>query len=218
MEGQALNVEDKNLSPASAFLIPHSVSLLPLAKRLKRSPSQPSAASDGNRVKERNLMAPIYYKAPDVLHWLDEGGKASTAEGKRKFKETSIDANLGSIGDAFHKVARAAKDLGKGAIADMTFRHLEEKGYTLYEDAFEFPHQGGVKRVAYSEIREIKAEPDDKFTLLYNGSSLTIKPIAHLVAGHTKVPIGWNRGGMEVRYAMLIEEIAARSRQTIVGL
>lgn len=163
-------------------------------------------------------MAPIFYKPPDVLHWLDEGSKASSADAKRRMKETSLEPNLSSIGAAIGKVAKAAKDFGKGAIADMTFRHLEEKGYTLYDDAFEFGTQGGVKRVLYSEVREIRAEPEDRYVVTYNGGSLVIKPIAHLVAGRIKVPIGWKRGTMEVSYAMLIEEIAARCRLDIVGL
>lgn len=162
-------------------------------------------------------MGPVFYKPPDVLHWLDEGGKASSAEAKRKVKETSVEPSLSSIGAAIGKVARAAKDFGKGAIADMTYRHLEEKGYTLYEDSFEFATQGGVKRVPYSEVSEIRAEPEDRFIVFYGGSSLTIKPIAHLVAGRVKVPIGWKRGAMEVSYAMLIEEIAARCRVEITG-
>jgi len=36
-----------------------------------------------------------------------------------------------------------------------------------------------------------------------------------VVAGRTKVPVGWRRNGLEVPYELLIDELAARSGRSI---
>jgi hypothetical protein len=139
------------------------------------------------------------------------------AASRKKVKETARQAGDGSIASAFKRAAEAARDFGKGAMADMAYRHRDDTHYTVDDDAFEIPATPNRKRIPYTEIKAIRLEAGDKFVFEHDGGVFTIKPVAHLVAGHVKVPIGWKRGATEVPYAMLAEEVAARSGIKIVS-
>lgn len=158
-------------------------------------------------------MPAIIYSAPEVLHWLDQGGKASREAGKKKAAEAAKTqfASPAGLVDSIKKAAMAAKDFGKGAWADFAHKRLEDTQYVLDEAGMDIPGPTGPKRITYASIQEVTLEEDDRIVLTFQGGAHVIKPIAHLVAGAIRVPIGWKRGGMEVPYAMLAEEIAARS-------
>jgi hypothetical protein len=163
-------------------------------------------------------MGAITYKPADVLHWLDEGSRASRAAGKKMAKESARTAADINIGDTLRKAAEAAKNFGKSAMAEIALRQRDDTTYVLDDDALEAHGATGIKRVLFSTVRGIREDKEDKYVIEHDSGSITIKPLAHLVAGSIKVPIGWKRSGIEVPYAMLIEEIAARSRVAITPL
>lgn len=162
-------------------------------------------------------MAPIIYSPPDILHWLDLGGKASREAGRKKAAEAAKApvVSPSGIADTFKKAAAAARDFGMGAWTDIKTKRLEETQYVLDDTALEVPTPTGAKKIAYASISEVTLEEDDRIVITFESGAHVIKPVAHLVTGAIRVPIGWKRGGMEVPYAMLAEEIAARSGVTL---
>lgn len=118
--------------------------------------------------------------------------------------------------EGIKQVAGAASDLGKGALTDLVYRQAEETTYSLSDDAIEVIGMTSRKRIPYADVSEIGARPHDRFEVTHKGGTLVLKPIAHLVAGRLRVPVGWSRNGMEVPYAMLIEELAAHCGVEIV--
>jgi len=113
-------------------------------------------------------------------------------------------------------VAGAVGELGKGTLSDIVQRRAEDSSFQLNDEALEVIGLTNRKRILYKDVTEIHAKPHDRFELVHKGGTLTIKPIAHLLAGRLRVPVGWLRNGMEVPYALLIEELAAHCGVEIV--
>ncbi|MCA0360197.1 MAG: hypothetical protein LCH41_04000 [Armatimonadetes bacterium] len=160
-------------------------------------------------------MNPIIYRPADVLHWFDTDAKRSSDIAKSKSKNVAKKASEEGIIPSLKEAAGAALSFGRGAVGGIIQRAAEETRYELHENGFEVIDLTKKLKIDYSQIRQIISKPNDRFHLLYNGGSLTIKPVAHLVAGRYRAPVGWMRNGMEVPYAMLIEELAARSSRDI---
>lgn len=155
-------------------------------------------------------MSAITYKSPEILNWFGESAKASKSKAKDKAGAVAKTASDVGFVDGLKQAASAAIDLGKGALGDFVTKQAEGTTFVLYPTGFESNALIKTKRVDYSAVRQIVALANDRFQILYDGGNLTIRPIAHLVAGRLRVPIGWVRNGMEVPYAMLIDELAAR--------
>jgi len=156
-------------------------------------------------------MGAVYYKPADVLHWFGEDAKSAKSEAKRKGKDLVKATTEAGIVSGLKQAAATAASFGRGAIGELVQRQAGETGYTLFDAGFEVADMVKTKKVDYSAVRQILSKPNDRFQILYDGGSVTIRPVAHLVAGRLRVPVGWVRNGMEVPYAMLIEEISARS-------
>lgn len=159
-------------------------------------------------------MASVYYQPAEAMRWLDQAAKESRDESARLGKEVLVSGSE-SIGGAFRKAAAAAAGFGKSAMADLASKKSGEVTYVLHDDAFEVIKLTSHKKVAYSSVVSIVIEKNDRFEVRHEGGSLTIKPLAHLVAGAVKVPIGWQRAGVEVPYRLLVDELAARCGVTI---
>lgn len=151
-------------------------------------------------------MPTVTYRPADVLHWFGIGSRAARQRARKK-GQAALAGNDFVAG--IKQVAGAATDLGKGALTDLVHRQAEETTYILDDEAFEVIGMTSRKRIVYKDVSEIGARPHDRFEVAHKGGTLVLKPIAHLVAGRLKVPVGWSRNGMEVPYAMLIEELAA---------
>lgn len=108
------------------------------------------------------------------------------------------------------KAAKGVMKWGRGAVAEITQRKVQKLSYGLEDTHFQVVKLTSNQSWEYSEINGIYAERNHTYRLNYEGGDLIIKPPAMLVAGRTRVPIGWDRNGMEVPYVMLIEELAAR--------
>ena len=100
-------------------------------------------------------------------------------------------------------------------MGDLSTAKAEETGYHLYEDGFEAVGLLKKTKEDYSDVESVVHKGGDKFWVVHSGGHVTLKPVAHLVAGAQRVPIGWLRNGMEVDYMTLVEEIAARCGREI---
>ncbi len=155
----------------------------------------------------------VSYRPAPVLHWFTIGGKTARAKAKKSGKEILQGTDLAS---GLRKAAGAAADFGKGALSDIAHRSADETSYSLFDDAFEVTTLTSRKRFAYSEVREIVAEGHDRYEIVGRSGRHTVVPVAHLVSGRVRVPVGWVRNGMEVPYTMLIDELSARAGVEIV--
>jgi hypothetical protein len=153
-------------------------------------------------------MSVVRYKPAEVLHWFDLGSREAMARAKRRGKGALRECDLGK---GLKEAAGAAFEFGKGALTDAVHRSVEMTEYILADDGFEVVGLGGRRRIPYSDVRDVRLLGTERAEIVHTGGSFVIKPVAHLVAGRLKVPVGWLRNGMEVPYAMLIEELAARS-------
>lgn len=154
------------------------------------------------------FVEPIRYKPGEAIRWLETGAEANRKAAKQKGREvfapgTPAGAKLGSgVG--------ALIDLGKGAWADVLHKQAEASEYVFQEDRFDIVSGNSIKTVAYSDIKRIEFKGEKALVTLNRGTTIQIKPYAHIVAGRIKVPVGWLRNGMEVPYDLLIEELSAR--------
>ena len=156
-------------------------------------------------------MATITYKPAEVLHWFEVDAKKSAQEARERGSTIADRTSKEGLVVGLKDAASAAYSFGKGAFGGIVQRSAEETKYELHEDGLSAVGIAFTNKIDYKQIRQIIAQSSDKFQVLYNGGHITIKPVAHLVAGRYKVPVGWLRNGIEVPYAMLIEEISARS-------
>ena len=158
-------------------------------------------------------MPTVTYRPAEVLHWFGVGSNEARHRARQKGQSALARNDLvKSIKD----VAGAASEFGKSTLTDLVQRKAEDTSYQLSDDAFEVMGTTSRKRILYSDATELHAKQNDRYELIHKGGSLTIKPIAHLLAGRMRVPVGWLRNGMEVPYALLIEELAARCGVEII--
>ncbi|MDI9636510.1 hypothetical protein QPK87_01180 [Kamptonema cortianum] len=156
-------------------------------------------------------MPAIVYQPPDVLHWFDTEAKRESVLGFAKGAMVARKTTEEGIIPGIKQAAGAALSIGRSAVGGFLKSQGQETRYELHDSGFECIDLTRRVKVSYSDVRQIISRPNHQTKILYNGGSVTIKPVAHLVAGRYKVPIGWLRNGMEVPYAMLIEEISART-------
>lgn len=153
-------------------------------------------------------MEPVRYKPGEAIRWLETGAESTRELAKRKGREAAS-----SEGAGFERLGRgvgALVDLGKSAWTDIVHRQAEASQYILQEDHFDVVAGSSIKFVRYTDVRRISVKQDKAVLTLVRGSTVTIKPYAYIAAGRIRVPVGWLRNGMEVPYALLIEELAAR--------
>jgi hypothetical protein len=118
-------------------------------------------------------------------------------------------ADQRSFGENVKTAAGAVYDFGKSAYAEAVRKHAETSEFVLQEEHFDVVHNGSIKTIPYSRVKQVKLAKD-RARLMLDKGSISIKPVAFLVAGHLKVPVGWVRNGIEVPFDLLIEELAAR--------
>lgn len=156
-------------------------------------------------------MGAIVYKPADVLHWFETDVRRSSLEARARGREAARKAGEEGLVSSLREAAGAGLSFGRGAVGGIVQRQAEETRYELHETGFECVDLTRRVRVDYGSVRQILARPNDRYEVLYNGGRVTVKPVAHLVSGRFRVPVGWTRNGTEVAYAMLIEELSARS-------
>ncbi|MFI5386721.1 MAG: hypothetical protein ACHQ50_11450 [Fimbriimonadales bacterium] len=153
-------------------------------------------------------MEPIRYKPGEAIRWLETGAEANRKSARLKGRD--VFAPGVPPGAKLGQGVGALIDLGKSAWADVLHKQAEASEYVFQEDRFDVVSGNSIKTVPYDEIKRISFKNERATITLHRGSTLVIKPYAHISAGRIRVPVGWLRNGMEVPYDLLIEELSAR--------
>ena len=158
-------------------------------------------------------MEVVRYRPGEAIRWLATGAdnfrRGAVSRGKAAVKQPNSDAR--AVKENIKNAAGALIDFGKGAYTDLLHNQAEASEYVLLDDQFDIVRGGTIRSIPYSDVKKIEYRAD-RATLVLPKGSLVIKPVAHIVAGHAKVAVGWARNEIEVPYELLIEELAARCR------
>jgi hypothetical protein len=151
-------------------------------------------------------MELIRYKPGEAVRWLDSGAKDMLARAKKK-GEGVLNRDLQrQMKQDLADVAGAVIDVGKGAMAELLHRQAQATEYVLSEDRFEILRPGSVKSVRYDTVVGISRR-GDAIDIDLDSGAITVK-----------VPVGWDRNGIEVAYDVLADELAARCKVNITQL
>jgi hypothetical protein len=154
-------------------------------------------------------MDPVTYRSPSLLHWFGAESRRERADARRKGKRL-LGSSGQTIAGQLKDAASAAMSLGRGATNELALRQASEEAYVLGADAFERIGLGARSRVPYAKVKEIVALGSDRYELTHASGRLVVRPVAHLVRGRSRVPVGWVRNGVEVPFSTLIDELSAR--------
>jgi hypothetical protein len=153
----------------------------------------------------------VRYKPGEAVRWLqteaDRLRADAKASGKAATEPSSVD--FAGFAELIKNAAGAVLNLGKSAYADFAHLRANATEYAFLDDRMDVVTGTTIKAISYSSVKQISLR-GDKAVLTLDKGNLTIKPFAHIVAGPVKVPIGWQRNGLEAPYHLIIEELAAR--------
>lgn len=153
------------------------------------------------------------------MRWLhteaDRLKDEAKSNGRAATEPSSTD--FAGFAESVKNVAGAVLNLGKSAYAELSHIRANASEFVLLEDRMDVVNGNSIKAIPYGSIKKITLSKD-KATLTLDKGTFVIKPFAHVVAGPVKVPIGWERNGLEAPYHVIIEEIAARSGREIEAL
>jgi len=133
--------------------------------------------------------------------------RTATTRGKELVRQTGADQK--GFGENVKTAAGAIYDYGKSAYAEAVKKHAETSEFVLQDEHFDVVHNGSIKTIPYSRVKQVVLS-GERARLMLDKGSVSIKPVAFVLAGRLKVPVGWLRNGIEVPFDLLIEEIAAR--------
>ncbi|MBA3725510.1 MAG: hypothetical protein H0W86_03430 [Armatimonadetes bacterium] len=150
------------------------------------------------------------YKPADILRWLKIGSQSLRSVDLKPVKRDEISLK-GVVGAALGK----ALDIGKATVASAGGWAIDRLEYRFHEDRLEMLGAGLPKSILYSEIRSVTSSKRT-FQVVYEGGKLTLRPYAWLLVSGVKVPLGWERNGMEVSFELLAEELAARAKLEVL--
>lgn len=163
-------------------------------------------------------MEPVRYKPGEAIRWLHVGAEDIRKEARSRAR--SVVNQTGTEQRPFAQnlktAAGALIDFGKSAYADALHSQAMGTEYVLDEKHFDVVHGNTIKTMPYERVKGIEMR-GDRANLILDKGTMAIKPVAHLVAGRVRVPVGWVRNGTEVPYELLIEELAARCGVDVEG-
>lgn len=154
------------------------------------------------------LMESARYRAPEAMRWFDTGTPRrmrSTSTDLVPLDDKPIDVRR----EVATRIATAATKT-REIVTDLARQRAEALEYALLDDRFEVRSATRLKAYRYQDIRRIVLR-GDRATVEIGEQKVTIKPLAYLLMGRLRVPIGWNRNGLDVPYEVLLDELAARS-------
>ncbi len=155
-------------------------------------------------------MSTTTYRPVDILHWFGMESRRNRRSGFHKGGLVPKKATEQGVVQGLKLVASAAYDLTRGAASDLVQAQAGQTEYVLHDSGFEAVDLVRRVKIDYKQVHKIIAKQNDKFLIVADNANVTVKPVAHLSAGHVRVPVGWVRNGMEVPFATLIEELSAR--------
>jgi len=156
-------------------------------------------------------MELVRYRPGEAIRWLQTGAEDTFKSAKRKGRSVVRREGERTITKDFKDVAGAMMEFGKSAWAQLKHRQAEATEFVLLDDHFEARNGDRTRIYAYADIHSIHYRSSDRVSVAFEQGSLAIHPVAHIVAGRIKVPIGWTRNGLEVPFELLIDELSARS-------
>lgn len=118
------------------------------------------------------------------------------------------------ITETVKNAASAVFNLGRSAYAEMAHLRANASEFVLLEDRMDIVAGTSIKAIPYTSVKKITLK-GDKASLILDKGTFVIKPFAYVVAGPLKVPIGWERNGLETPYLLIIEELAARCNKEV---
>ncbi len=161
-------------------------------------------------------MEVVRYRPGEAIRWLATGAenlrKDAASRGRTVVKQSNGDAR--AVKENIKNAAGALLDFGKSAYTDLLHNQAEASEYVLLDNQFDIVKGGTIRSIPYSDVKKIEFK-SERATLVLEKGSFTIKPVAHIVAGHAKVAVGWARNDIEVPYELLIEELSARCKVEI---
>ncbi len=160
-------------------------------------------------------MELVRYRPGEAIRWIQSGAEDIRKSAKRQSSSLVRREGERTIGKDIGQAAGALVALGRSAWADLKHNQAMASEYVLLDDSFEIVRPGNVRGVEYSEITGMRLN-GDRLTVILERGSIAIKPHAYIVAGRIKVPIGWERNGLEVPYETMLDELAARCGVEIV--
>jgi hypothetical protein len=149
----------------------------------------------------------VRYRPDQAIRWLRLDAETQRASAKIRSKKVGQEA---SVNTKMKAAAEVLLDLGKSAYTEAVHSFAEANEYVLQEHQFDIIRNGVIKTIAYDRIIAIQFR-NDRGSLILDKGTVTIKPFAYLTAGRIKVPIGWQRNGLDVPFELIFEEISARS-------
>lgn len=161
-------------------------------------------------------MNPIRYRAGKAIRWLQTSA-AQERKNARKGSQLVTPQSAKDVGANLKVVAEAIAGFGKSAWTEHLHSAANEQEYLLLEDALEIHSAGPTKNILYKDIEKAE-QRGDKVVFYYEKGSVTVKPVAYIVAGRIKAPVGWERNGVEVPFETFIEELCARCGIGVVEL
>lgn len=158
-----------------------------------------------------SYMELVRYRPGEAIRWLQTGAEnMRKAAGQRgKGLVTQSGAEQKGIGENVRTAAGALFDFGKSAYAEVVHKQAETVEYVLQDEHFDVVRGASINTVPYSRIKKISLG-GDRVKIFLDKGTMTIKPVAHILAGRLKVPVGWVRNGIEVPFDLLPDELAAR--------
>lgn len=149
------------------------------------------------------------YRPGEAIRWLEAGAEDLRKQARRKGSSLVRREGERTIAQDLRDVAGAIFGMGKSAWADLLHKQAQASEFALHKDHFDVVRSGLIESVPYKSVTAMRRR-GDRLTIELEQGSLTIRPYAHILAGRLKVPIGWNRNGMEVPYETLLDELSAR--------
>lgn len=153
-------------------------------------------------------MELVRYRPDQAIRWLRMGAETQKQTAKEKTKKVSDPKQR--FADHLKNAASAIMDYGKGTYTEAMHSVAEANEFVIQETQLDIVRNGTIKTVPYDRIKAIQLRTD-RATLVLDKGTVVIKPFAYLTAGRAKVPVGWQRNGLDVPFELLFEEISARS-------
>lgn len=153
----------------------------------------------------------VYVPSP-CIRWLETGAGGLKEQAKGKARDAKSSFADRRYGDTLLSTVSAAVGAGKAALAEIMTKRGEATEYRFERDYFELGGFFKSVTIPYADVTKIDSVSDSRhrYRLHTKQGQYTISPVAWIESGAVKAPIGWERNGIEVPFALLIEEMAAR--------
>lgn len=141
-------------------------------------------------------------------------GSGTTARGAQRKGAALFRAEEPDLKRSVRDAAGAIMGAGRSAIAQALHAHSTTVEYILHDDYLEVVGGGKTRTVPYKDIQRMVSRGDRVDLELADGA-IKISPPAFISVGRVRVPIGWNRNGIDVPFDLLPDELSARCRVNI---